>query len=152
MPDDGIVADMTSIASTVTKILTEGHAKLYQLAGGKLLGGGEKPASVIVVTTTGRKTGKKRSKPLAHLRDGDNYLVTGSAAGADEHPAWILNMMADPNVTVQDLDEIIECTASVELDGPRRDELYDRFKQYGSFAGYEAKTDRTIPVAVLTPK
>lgn len=147
-----MVAPMTSIASTMTKVLTEGHAKLYQLVGGKRMGGGEKPASVIIVTTTGRKTGKKRPKPLAHLKDGDNYLVTGSAAGADDHPAWILNMLADPNVTVQDLDKVIECTAHVELEGPVRDEMYDRFRQYGSFSTYESKTDRTIPVAVLTPK
>lgn len=132
--------------------MTEGHAKLYQMMGGKRMGGGDKPASVIIVTTTGRKTGKNRPKPLAHLKDGDKYLVTGSAGGGDEHPAWILNMLADPNVTVQDLDKVIECTATVEMEGPVRDELYGRFREHGSFAGYESKTDRTIPVAVLTPK
>ncbi len=136
----------------MTRIATELHAKLYQVTGGKRMGGGEKPASVIIVTTTGRKTGKKRPKPLAHLKDGDNYLVTGSAGGGDEHPAWILNMMAEPDVTVQDLDKVIECTATVELEGAVRDELYARFRDYGSFATYETKTDRTIPVAVLTPK
>ena len=136
----------------MTRIFTEGHAKLYQLVGGKRMGGGENPASVIVVTTTGRKTGKKRPKPLAHLKDVETYLVAGSAGGGDEHPAWILNMMADPNVTVQDLDKVIECTAAVELEGPFRDELFARFKDYGSFAKYETRTDRTIPVAVLTPK
>lgn len=142
-----------SISNTFFRISTEAHAKLYRLLGGKGLGGGDQPGAVIVVTTTGRKTGKKRPKPLMHLKDNGNYVVVGSAGGGDHHPAWFYNMEAKPDVTVQDQDRVVECTATIEREGEVRDALWERFKATDErFAKYDASTERKIPVVVLTPK
>ena len=143
-----------AFVATLTRIGTETHARLYRMVGGKGVGGGEDSGSVIIVTTTGRKSGKSRPKPLMYLRDDDgNYVVAASAGGGDDHPAWMLNMEAHPDVTVQDRDQVMECTATVEREGEVRDALWAKFTALDDrFGGYEQKTSRTIPVAVLTPK
>lgn len=146
--------NLMALKDTMVRLGTETHARLYRALGGKGVGGGDGPGSVIVVTATGRKSGKARSKPLVYLRDDSgDYVVAGSANGDDRHPAWIHNMEANPNVTVQDRDRIIECTATIEWEGETRDSLWAKFEAMDDrFADYATRTDRTIPVAVLAPK
>ena len=78
------------------------HVLLYRVSGGRLLGrlGG---LPVLLLTTTGRRTGKRRTLPLLYLEEEDCLVVAASAAGADRHPGWYVNLVANPDVEVQTL-------------------------------------------------
>ncbi len=139
------------ITETFAKVGTGAHAALYKLLGGRFVGASDGPGGLIVVTTKGRKTGKLRSRPLAHMRDGENLLVVASAGGSDEHPDWYLNMEADPRVTVHIADREERYRARIAT-GKERDELFARFVELNkAFASYAEKTSRTLPVVVLEP-
>src|SRR6185437_14619495 len=76
------------------------HRGLYRLSGGRL-GRALGPMQVLLLTTTGRKSGKARTWPLTYFRDGDRLLLVASAGGEPKHPAWYLNLRANPAVTIQ---------------------------------------------------
>ncbi len=136
---------------TLAKIGTGTHAALYKMLGGRFMGASDDPGSVIVVTTKGRKSGKLRSRPLMHLRDGDNLLVVASAGGADRHPGWYLNMLAHPGVMVHIADREYRYRARTALPD-ERDELFARFVNHNkTFGEYSKKTDRVLPVVILEP-
>lgn len=139
------------ISETLFQAGTATHAALYKMLGGRMMGAKDEPGGIVVITTTGRKTGKKRSRPLMHLRDGDKIMVVASAGGDDNHPSWFLNMQANPEVTVQVGDQEATYRART-AEGSERDELYARFVAvHDTFAEYETKTDRVIPVVVMDP-
>ena len=105
---------------------------------------------MLLLTTTGAKSGLPRTSPMLYLPDGDRYLVFASAGGAPEHPLWFRNLLADPNVTVEVGDETFAGTATV-LDDPERSEAYARqIEAFPVFADFQAKTDRVIPVVALS--
>jgi deazaflavin-dependent oxidoreductase (nitroreductase family) len=121
----------------------------FRANGGKV-GGNFDGAPMVLLTTTGAKTGLERTSPLVYLDDGDRWLVFASAAGADHHPAWYHNVVAHPGVTVEVGTETIHAIA-VPLEGAERDEAYARqVEVMPGFGDYERKTDRTIPVIALT--
>lgn len=107
---------------------------------------------VLLLTTTGAKSGKQRTTPLMYLELEDgSYAVAASAAGASNSPGWFHNVRKHPRVEIEIDGEVKSGTAQV-AEGEHRDELYERFKQMDArFAGYEAKTDRVIPVVTLKP-
>jgi deazaflavin-dependent oxidoreductase (nitroreductase family) len=120
----------------------------FRQNGGKL-GGGFAGAPMLLLTTTGAKSGKERTAPLAYLRDGDRAVIFGSKAGADTHPDWFHNLRANPRVRVELGTETFDADAVI-TDGAERDRLFELQKQVmPPFAEYEAKTDRVIPVIVL---
>ena len=105
---------------------------------------------VLVLTTTGAKTGAKRETPLVYSRDGNDIVIIASMGGAPSHPAWYHNLVANPRVTVEVDGERIDATAHV-ADSDERRRLYDQHAElHPSFTEYEAKTGgRVIPVIVL---
>jgi deazaflavin-dependent oxidoreductase (nitroreductase family) len=106
-------------------------------------------APLLLLTTTGAKSGRTRTTPLVYLQDGDRIAIFGSKGGAPSHPAWYHNLVANPDVTVEVPGETFEARAVV-LDGAERERLFSAQKQaMPAFAEYEAKTDRQIPVIVL---
>jgi deazaflavin-dependent oxidoreductase (nitroreductase family) len=106
-------------------------------------------APLLLLTTTGAKTGREHTTPVVYARDGDRLLVFGSKAGAPTHPAWYHNLVANPTVTVELPGERFEARAVV-LEGDERDRLFDAQKAaMPGFADYERKTSRTIPVIAL---
>lgn len=110
---------------------------------------------LILLDTTGARTGLRRTSPVACFPDGDRLLVVASKAGADTHPAWFHNLVANPTVGVRrwENDELTEyqATATV-LDGPERDQVFDRIVQHSpGFGDYQTKTTRVIPVVALQP-
>ena len=106
-------------------------------------------APLLLLTTTGAKTGNLHTSPVVFLRDGDRILVFGSKAGAPTHPAWYHNLVANPTVTVELPGERFDARAVV-LEGEERDRLFDRQKALmPGFADYERKTTRRIPVVAL---
>ncbi len=105
---------------------------------------------LVLLTTTGRKTGQRRTTPMMFHRDGDRLLVIASNVGAPNHPDWYLNLVADPDVTVEVGDEAYAAVAAT-TEGEDRARLWTMLKQtYPFFADHEASTERTIPVVVLT--
>ncbi len=127
------------------------HVTLYRLTNGSL-GGHMSGGDVLLLTTTGRKSGKTRATPLMYLRDGENYLISASAAGAPKHPGWYYNAARGSHPVQIQVDEKVMNVEVEEATGDQRDELYQRFINMSDrFAGYEQKTSRTIPVLILKP-
>lgn len=124
---------------------------LYRISGGKI--GGRLPGlEVLLLTTTGRKTGKKRTTPLGYFRDPEgSYIIIGSNAGFDTHPSWFHNLKHQPHVTIQVRDKQLE--ASAEVAGPdKRNQLWAQLIKLAPFYGnYEKKTRREIPIVILHP-
>lgn len=107
---------------------------------------------MILLTTTGRKTGKPRTWPLTGLREGDGWVVAASNGGHDHHPAWYLNLVADPDAVVRDGRRSVPVRARV-AEGAERDAQYQRFVDYlRVYADYATATDRQIPVVFLEPR
>jgi deazaflavin-dependent oxidoreductase (nitroreductase family) len=112
-------------------------------------GGKNETMTLLILTTTGAKSGKPFTTPLAYLRDGDRLLVFASKGGDPKHPDWYLNLVANPEVTVEADGETFKARAT-SLQGEERDRLYA--KQVAAspvFGDYEKKTTRVIPVVAL---
>jgi deazaflavin-dependent oxidoreductase (nitroreductase family) len=115
------------------------------------VGGYFEGAPLLLLHTTGAKSGAERISPMMYLADGDRYLVFASKAGADTHPAWYHNLLAQPEVTAEIGDDTITATAT-PLPREERDRFYAiQAELYPGFADYEKKTDRVIPVVALVP-
>lgn len=135
---------------TVVRLLSTIHRTVVRWSGGRLLTGfrGE---PMILLTTTGAKTGEARTWPLTGLRLGDGWAVAASNGGHDHHPAWYRNLEADPRATVQDGRRTVAVRARITT-GEERDALYARFCAYlANYSAYQAATDRVIPVVLLEP-
>ena len=104
---------------------------------------------LLILGTTGAKSGEHRETPLVYSRDGDTYVVIASKGGAPTHPAWYFNIVADARVTVEVGGETFSTKARVASEGERR-RLYDQHAAINpTFTEYEAKTSRVIPVIIL---
>jgi deazaflavin-dependent oxidoreductase (nitroreductase family) len=105
---------------------------------------------LLLLTTTGAKSGRAITKPLAYTRDGERLVVIASFAGAPKNPAWYNNLVANPVATVELGSERFQVRATV-TSGEERQRLFDRqAAQMPIFAEYQQKTSRQIPVVVLT--
>ena len=105
---------------------------------------------LLLLTTTGAKSGLTRTSPMMYVKDGDRLLVIASNIGAAKHPDWYINLVANPHVVVEVGAERFEATA-VPFTGDERERLWTMLKQsYPFFADHEAKTSREIPVVALT--
>ena len=113
------------------------------------VGGPFEGAPLLLLSTTGARTGKTRVNPLMYLADGDRLVVFASKGGAPTHPDWYHNVVANADASVEVGKEHFPVRATVATGG-ERDELFaEQAKRYPQFAEYETKTERTIPVIVL---
>jgi deazaflavin-dependent oxidoreductase (nitroreductase family) len=120
----------------------------FRANGGKV-GGPFEGAPILLLTTTGAKSGRPHTTPLMYLPYGDRLIVFASKAGADTHPDWYYNVVAHPMATVEVRHKIFEATATVET-GQFRDQLYAKQAQlYPNFAEYQRQTSRKIPAVSL---
>ena len=126
------------------------NAELYMASGGK--DGTElKGKPVILLTTIGAKTGKIRKTPLMRVEHGGEYAVVASLGGAPKHPVWYHNIKAHPRVELQDGTVTREYEAR-EVTGDEKATWWNRaVAAWPDYADYQRKTDRQIPVFVLTP-
>jgi F420H(2)-dependent quinone reductase len=116
-------------------------------------GGTLEGAPVVILTTTGAQSGATRKNPVMRIPHGDNYIAVASYAGAPNHPAWYRNLVAHPDLTVQDKAQVLELRAR-EVFGEEKDRAWAVAEQYWPhFPEYRAKAgDREIPVLVLEPR
>ena len=136
------------MSQLVFRVMSALNAWLYRLSGGKIAGS-MKGAPIVLLTTTGRKTGKTRVTPLLYLRDGENLVVVASKGGAPNHPVWFLNLEANPDVDVE-VGRTRERRRARRATSEERERLWPKVvEMYSSYADYQAKTAREIPLVIL---
>ena len=138
------------IKEHVELYLKDGEAGHYWDAS---LGGGEGMLTTLLLYTTGRKSGKTSILPLIYRPTGDGgFCVIASKGGAPSHPAWYLNLEAEPNVHLRVATDEFDAVARV-AEGEERERLWNLMVEYyAPYTDYQAATDRQIPVVVLDPK
>jgi deazaflavin-dependent oxidoreductase (nitroreductase family) len=120
----------------------------FRANGGKV-GGDFAGAQLLLLTTTGAKTGLVRTNPLAYLEDGGRYVIVASYAGAPTNPPWYYNLIANPHVSVEIGTQRFEAEAEV-IEEPERSRLFRKMMTVmPGFADYQRKTARVIPVIAL---
>jgi deazaflavin-dependent oxidoreductase (nitroreductase family) len=104
----------------------------------------------LLLTTTGRRSGEPRELPLIYGRHGDDYLVVASKGGAPEHPAWYLNLQENPEVEVQVGPDRFKATARTAGSEERAEMWKTMTAEWPDYDGYQKKTDREIPIVVIS--
>ena len=108
-------------------------------------------ATLLILHTKGRKSGKPQTVVLNHLEDGDRFVVFGTKGGAPKDPDWVANLLADDGPTIETGTETLPVRA-VEITGAERDGLYaEQVERRPVFGTYPGKTSRVIPVIALEP-
>jgi deazaflavin-dependent oxidoreductase (nitroreductase family) len=140
-----------SLGATGLRLAGQLNVPLYRLSGGRLMAKVSQ-APVLLLTTTGRKSGQQRTAPVCYLRDGERLVVIGSNAGNPNAPAWALNLMANPEAEVEVRKERRTVTARI-AEGDEREDLWRSVNRlYNGFDDYQRRTDRDIKVFVLEPR
>jgi len=133
------------------KLMSKANTGLYRRSGGRVgakFGG----APVCLLTTTGRTSGVPRTMPLLYLRDGADVVIVASKGGFSQHPQWYLNLLADPEVTIEIKRERLAMTARVAT-ADEKAALWPRLvAMYQSYDDYQERTDRDIPVVICSPR
>ena len=152
MPSDHTLSRFSmAMPAAALRISGKLNVPLYRLSGGRL-GGKVGRAPVLLLTSTGRRSGQQRTAPVLYLKDGERLVVIGSNAGNRKAPAWSLNLKANPDAEVEVGREHSLVRARV-TEGEERAELWRKMnEQYAGFDAYDANTSRDIAVFVLEPR
>jgi deazaflavin-dependent oxidoreductase (nitroreductase family) len=142
--------DLSGPAKLALMLGSGAHAGVYRATKGKLFGRmGKSP--ILLLNTVGRKSGKKRTTPLLYVMDGEDFVLIASKGGAPTHPAWYLNLMANPDVAVEVGDREVRVRAE-EVSGAEKTRLWQKMvEMYPTYDDYQTKTEREIPLLVLRP-
>jgi deazaflavin-dependent oxidoreductase (nitroreductase family) len=128
------------------------HVDKYRETGGQVGHEWQPDVYTLLLMTTGRRTGDEFTTPLIYGKDGDDYVIVASKGGAPEHPDWYRNLEADPEVEIQVMDEVMTATAR-SVSGEERERLWTVMADiWPDYDKYATRTDRQIPVVVLTPR
>ena len=140
----------SSLQNRVVRLFTGLHVFLYHTSGGKIWGS-MNGNPILMLTTTGRLSGKPRTTPVMYVHKDNEYLIAATAGGANQNPAWFSNLNSIPEATIEIDGKQINVKAII-TSGEERDKLYENFKALGNnFVEYEKKTTRKIPVIRLQP-
>jgi F420H(2)-dependent quinone reductase len=133
------------------QLMSSTHVFFYKLSGGRL-GGRMHKVPVLLLTTTGRKTGRKRTTPLLYARDGNRLVIVASNGGRPLDPSWWRNLKHNPIATVQ-VKNVNQTVYAQQAIGSEKDRLWQMMASlYPSYDDYQNRTNREIPVVVLRPK
>jgi deazaflavin-dependent oxidoreductase (nitroreductase family) len=151
MPSDHAVARFSnSLGARGLRWMGKLNVPVYRATGGRLMGKVNK-APVLLLTTTGRKSGQMRTAPVVYLADGERMVVINTNAGSAKVPAWSLNLAANPEAEVEVGRRKIPVRARV-ASGEERADLWRRHnQQYAGFDDYDEKLEREPKVIVLEP-
>jgi deazaflavin-dependent oxidoreductase (nitroreductase family) len=124
---------------------------VYRLSGGRVAGNVPSGAPICLLTTVGRKSGRNRTVPLLYLPVDGGLAVVASKGGMSTHPAWYLNLVAHPRVTVQTGSDVRDAVARHATDAEREQIWPQLTAVYEHFRAYQMRTDRTIPLVIIAP-
>ena len=125
------------------------HVRRYRETGGAVGHIWKEGSTILLLTTTGRRTGNPTTTPLIYAEDGDRLVIVASQGGAPEHPGWYENLAKTPEVEVQLLDDVFRARAYT-AEGAERERLWALVNEgWSHYAEYQQRTDRRIPVVVL---
>lgn len=128
------------------------HVRIYQETNGERGYTWRNGSEIVLLTTTRRSNGEPLVTPLIHREDDGRYVLVASNGGAAEHPAWMKNLLADPDAEIQDRAAKIPVRARV-AEGEERARLWSLMTEvWPPYDDYQTKTDRLIPVVVLEPR
>lgn len=145
-----MVALGTKIGTAVMRIANRVHVWLYRRTDGRR-GGSVRGTPILLLTTIGRKTGAKRTRPLGYFRDGSRFVLCGSNGGSDVTPAWTWNLRSNATATIEVGAERMTVTAS-EADGDEYETLWQAFTAANpQYLPYRTKTRRKLPLVILEP-
>ncbi len=126
------------------------QVRQYEATGGKE-GGVLEGVPVVILTTRGRKSGKLRKSPLMRVEHNGTYAVVASMGGAPQHPVWYLNLVDNPDVTLQDGSEVFDFRARTAGADEKREWWPRLTAVWPAYDTYQASTERDIPVIILEP-
>ena len=147
-PPRGLNSPQTN---TIIKWMSRVQGWVYRKTDGRIGGKFLQGAPVALLTTTGRKTGEPRVSPLLFMREGNRIVLIASQGGAATNPMWYLNLKANPKVSVQIKDEVLNLTARDATEDERAHYWPKMAEMYSSFDDYQSWTDRVIPVVICDP-
>ena len=135
------------------RIFSKIHGYIYRVSRGRV---GKQLGKVtfLLLTTTGRNSGTKRSVPLTAIPYGAKYLVAASFGGSPTHPAWLTNILQDPAVQIRIGTKVKQAKASIiDTTDPGYEEMWEKaVATYGGYDNYKRATSRHIPIVVITPR
>jgi deazaflavin-dependent oxidoreductase (nitroreductase family) len=150
IPDRFYARFSMGLSTKAFRFMGKLNRPIYRLSGGRV-GGRVGKAPVLLVTTTGRKSGQKRTSPVVYIRDGESVVIINTNAGHERTPSWSLNLKADPRAEVEIGRRKIPVVARI-AEGEEREELWRRHNaQYSGFDIYKENIDRRPEVFVLDP-
>jgi deazaflavin-dependent oxidoreductase (nitroreductase family) len=139
------------LARRLFRLFARANRFAYERSGGSI-GGTYGGRPILLLTTTGRRSGRKRTTPLLYLADGDALVLVASDGGAPTHPAWFLNLEANPDVEVQVRREH-QTMCAQRASAEERERLWPRLvAMYAPYESYQRRARREIPVVVLEPR
>ena len=134
----------------IVRVMGRVQAAVYRASGGRI-GSRFGKASILILTTTGRRSGRTRSAPLIYVEDTGAYWIVGSFGGRDEHPAWVHNLRADPTAHVTIRDKTIPVRAHAASPADRERVWPTLLSVYPAYSSYEGRTGRRFEVFALEP-
>lgn len=141
--------DSPAMAESDDDLFGEEHVRVYRETAGER-GYRWRGTTILLLTTKGRKSGESRTTPLIHRTDGDRWIVVASKGGAPENPGWYENLKANPDATIQVKGETVSVRGTV-AEGEERARLWSLMTEvWPAYDEYQARTERRIPIVVLS--
>jgi deazaflavin-dependent oxidoreductase (nitroreductase family) len=141
-----------AVGKVVVRVMSTLNTWAYRATGGRIGGKFLGGAPVMLLTTIGRKTGKPRTTPLLYMRDGENLICVASKGGMPHHPVWYRNLQANPEVETQIGTEFRRMRATTTTPEQKARYWPRLVALYPDFDNYQARTERDIPVIILSPR
>jgi deazaflavin-dependent oxidoreductase (nitroreductase family) len=143
-----LTLDRHAVKDALFRVATGLHMSLYRRSGGKI-GGRFSNQPMMLLTTTGRRSGQPRVTPLLCIRDGDRFLAVASFGGDDRDPQWFKNLQANPEATIELLGETIPVRATIASPEEKKALWPKVLAAYKGYDNYQRRTSRDIPVVIL---
>lgn len=139
------------VGNVVIRVMSAANVWIYRLTGGRVGGRFLRGAPVLLLTSIGCKSGQPRVAPLLYLRDGDDLVIVASKGGMSRHPTWYRNVQANPEVEVEVGSERRKMRARTASPAEKAALWPKLVAMYPDYDDYQARTEREIPVVVLSP-
>jgi len=140
------------IANVAIKAVSAMNTWVYRISGGKVGGRFLRGAPVMLLTTTGRRSGRRRTVPVLYLRRGEDVVIAASKGGMSQHPLWYRNLEANPEVEIEIGTERRAMRARTATADEKAELWPSLVAIYRDFDDYQARTERDIPVVILSPR